>query len=114
MGVILNFAAAYRATNYVLTDIEETEGLRPEGFDYYEKQLGTRGYGVDRNGFSISCSITDAGSPVYTIETGVTFEIPMIGAKLTIPVRYDTKAIYTASGCNDAIVGSTTGWRRFK
>ena len=101
IAVIMNYAATYRASNYVLTTLEETEG---------QVYLGTKGdtdtstlYGMLKtmnyhNDFVVTCSENTNGA-VYKITTTVNFEIPLIDVDLKLKINNETKTIYGVS-CN--------------
>jgi len=88
IGVIMNYAATYRASNYVVTRLEETEGevTKNELVDL----LKERNY---YNGLEISCSTNNNGA-VYKVTTFVSFEVPLLGVDLRLKVNNDTKTIY--------------------
>lgn len=89
IGLIINYAATYRATNYVVTTIEETEG--DVSFDTLKEDLKKRNY---HNGLTVTCSPNHDGA-VYSVETYVTFEFPLIGIiNRNYPITNDTKTIY--------------------
>ncbi len=99
IGIIMNYAATYRASNYVITQLEQTEGKISR--DEIMEGLRSRKY---YNSLSIQCYDKDGEiDPVYSVTTKVTFEIPIINYTTSLNIRNETKAIYGAS-CNDAIV----------
>jgi len=101
IAVIMNYAATYRASNYVLTTLEETEG---------QVVLGTKGstdtetlYGMLKsmnyhNDLNVTCSENNHGA-VYKIKTSVDFEVPLIGIDMKLYINNETKTIYGVS-CN--------------
>lgn len=88
IGLIMNYAATYRATNYVVTTIEETEGevLHKDLLD----NLKHKNY---HNGLTVTCSENSDGA-VYKVKTYVTFEVPLMGIDLDLAITNDTKTIY--------------------
>ncbi|MBQ8471909.1 MAG: hypothetical protein IJ501_00220 [Bacilli bacterium] len=88
IGLIMNYAATYRATNYVVTTIEETEGEVLH--DALEDALKDRNY---HNNLTVTCSENSDGA-VYRVETYVAFEVPLMGIDLTLAITNDTKTIY--------------------
>ena len=112
IALIMNYAACYRASNYVLTMLERTEG---------QVALGTRSdnagdntlYGALKerkyyNDLKVCCyqynnSSDGKPSSVYKIETVVNFDLPMIGVSLKLPIRNETKTIYGTT-CNQAYI----------
>lgn len=101
IAVIMNYAATFRASNYVLTTLEETEG---------QVVLGTKGttdtstlYGKLRtmnyhNDLKVSCSENSNGA-VYKITTVVQFDLPLIDVSLPLYINNETKTIYGVE-CN--------------
>ena len=92
--VIMNYAATYRASNYVVTTIEEYEGN--VSVDSLKRELETKNY---YNGLDISCQENSNGDAVYKVTTYVNFEVPLIGINGKIKINNETKAIYGVS-CN--------------
>lgn len=88
IGLIMNYAATYRATNYVVTTIEETEG--DVLYNDLKSGLQSRNY---HNDLTVTCSENSDGA-VYKVETYVAFEIPLMGIDLTLAITNDTKTIY--------------------
>lgn len=105
IALIMNYAAAYRASNYVVTMIERTEG---------EVQIGSSNsiagdktlYGalMERkyyNSLDVSCSENSNGA-IYKVITTVPFEVPLIGAKPKITIQNETKTLYKVKCKNNA------------
>lgn len=92
IGLIMNYAATYRATNYVVTTIEETEGEVLH--DTLENALKDKNY---HNKLTVTCSENSDGA-VYRVETYVSFEVPLMGIDLSLAITNDTKTIY-GEGC---------------
>ncbi len=97
IGLIMNYAATYRASNYVITALEESEGnvLRSQ----LVEDLRNRNYYVDKNGLVITCRENSNGDPIYRVTTSVSFELPLMGIDLNLKINNETKAIYGAT-CN--------------
>ena len=89
IGVIMNYAATYRASNYVVTTLEETEG------DVSKRQLvealKTKNY---YNSLTISCQENSNGDAIYKVETVVNFDVPLMSISLPLKIKNETKAIY--------------------
>lgn len=88
IGLIMNYAATYRASNYVLTKLEESEAN--VDLSTLKSDLAKLNY---HNGLSVCCTDNSKGS-VYDIITYVDFELPIIGMHKAIEIRNDTKTIY--------------------
>ena len=89
IGVIMNYAATYRASNYVVTALEESEGEVSRSS--LIESLQNRNY---YNGLSITCSENSNGDAVYRVTTYVNFDVPLIDAHLRLAITNETKAIY--------------------
>lgn len=99
---IMNYAACYRASNYVLTMIERTEGNIPVGTSSDNAnsntiigQLKARNY---YNSLEIDCFENKNGA-IYKVKTSVPFNLPLIGVTLNLYVKNETKTIYNTQ-CN--------------
>ena len=89
IAVIMNYAATYRASNYVITALEESEG--EVNRTTLIESLQDRNY---YNGLSITCSENSNGDAVYRVTTYVNFDVPLIDAHLRLAINNETKAIY--------------------
>lgn len=114
IAVIMNYAATYRANNYVVTRIEQTEGLVSIGTKHDTPCNSSNKYGDSctlysvlkamnyNNDLKIRCDSTYTGS-IYTVTTEVNFEIPLIGIKLPLRINNQTKTVLEP--CNMSVVG---------
>jgi len=89
IAVIMNYAATYRASNYVITALEESEG--EVNRTTLIESLQDRNY---YNDLSITCSENSNGDAVYRVTTYVNFDVPLIDAHLRLAINNETKAIY--------------------
>ena len=89
IGVIMNYAATYRASNYVITALEESEG--EVNRTTLIESLQDRNY---YNDLSITCSENSNGDAIYRVTTYVNFDVPLIDAHLRLAINNETKAIY--------------------
>ena len=85
----MNYAATYRASNYVVTALEESEGEVSRSS--LIESLQNRNY---YNDLSITCSENSNGDAVYRVTTYVNFDVPLIDAHLRLAITNETKAIY--------------------
>lgn len=97
IGVIMNYAATYRASNYVLTTLEETEGKAKLGTKNDTSESGSL-YGNLRarhyyNDLVVCCSDNSHGA-VFKITTTVTFTLPLLDIDLDLNINNETKTIY--------------------
>ena len=88
IGLIMNYAATYRASNYVLTSLEESEAN--VDLSTLKSNLAKLNY---HNGLDVCCSNTNNGS-VYSIKTYVQFDLPILDLDLKLKINNDTKTIY--------------------
>ena len=96
IGLIMNYAATYRASNYVLTSLEESEAN--VDLSTLKSNLAKLNY---HNGLDVCCSNTNNGS-VYSIKTYVQFDLPILDLDLKLKINNDTKTIYVVK-CSDRI-----------
>lgn len=106
IGVIMNYAATYRASNYALTLLERTEGNISLGTKSDKTDAGTL-YGELKskqyyNDLTVTCSENSNGA-VYKVTTVVEFKLPLVGTSLDLHINNETKTIYGVS-CNQAYV----------
>lgn len=98
IGVIMNYAATYRASNYVLTKIEQTEANIKIGTQS-DKSTDNTLYGILKsqnyhNELYVCCSDIGTNNSIYHIRTSVNFELPLLGLDLKLYIKNDTKTIY--------------------
>ena len=109
IAVIMNYAATYRASNYVLTRLEQTEG---------KVNIGSKSDSACKNTSDDTCSLystlktmnyyNDLGvcckqqnnGLVFKITTSVIFEVPLMGVDLPLYINNETKTIY-GKNCSD-------------
>ena len=110
IAFIMNYATAYRASNYVVTMIERYEGavdIGSQNSDANEETL----YGALKvrnyyNSLEVSC-LENANGPVYKVITTIPFKLPIIEVSLDIKVQNETKTIYGKNiKCNNRAIGS--------
>ena len=108
IAFIMNYAATYRASNFVITRIEQTEGdisigseNSTAGDNTLYGELKARSY---YNTLSITCTENTNGA-VYKVLTAVKFDLPLIGLPLNIPIQNETKTIY-GEPCKETVIGS--------
>lgn len=100
MGFIMNYASTYRASNYIITEIESHDG----NIENRKQAIGTAlssKYGYV-NSWDYCCSpVTgksqETSGTIFTVRTVVTFDIPLIGIRTGLPITNDTKTIYNTS-----------------
>lgn len=95
MSFVMNYASAYRASNYVVSKFEEYEGNVSLN-DMNEKVREAYKYS---NGFEVSCCDNLKGS-VFKFKASVDFELPLVNLNFKIPLKTETKTIYGVR-CSD-------------
>ena len=95
MSFVMNYASAYRASNYVVSKFEEYEGNVSLN-DMNEKVREAYKYS---NGFEVSCCDNLKGS-VFKFKASVDFELPLVKLNFKIPLKTETKTIYGVR-CSD-------------
>lgn len=98
IGLIMNYAATYRASNYIITSLEETEGRISTDISSTSsmcESLRDRKY---NNKVYLSCRTNANGDAIYKVKTLVTFELPLMGIDLDLQINNETKALYGV-GC---------------
>ncbi|MBR3660816.1 MAG: hypothetical protein IKN63_02820 [Bacilli bacterium] len=108
IAMIMNYASAYRTSNYVVNIIEQTEGR----VDYNNSDESLVRY-LEKNKYynrlDVTCSeIEDQNASVFHVTTYIYFEVPMLGLNLEIPIKNDTNAIYNVR-CSDESVKACNG-----
>ena len=94
IGLIMNYAATYRASNYIITSLEETEGRVSTDISSTSslcENLRDRKY---NNKVYLSCRTNSNGDAIYKVKTLVSFELPLMGIDLDLQINNETKAIY--------------------
>ena len=102
MSFVMNYASAYRAANYVASQIENCQAESDCGGNDYDNWVSTirtkyHYVGSKNGGMRISCSPNGNGS-VYKIELPVDFDVPFLGSINWISVKVETKTIMN-KGC---------------
>ena len=105
IALIMNYAAAYRASNYVVTMIERTEGEVSIGGNNSVAGDNTL-YGalMERkyyNSLEVSCSENSNGA-IYKVSTKVPFKVPLLRVNLNLSIQNETKTLYKVKCKNNA------------
>ena len=96
MSFVMNYASAYRASNYAISKIEEYEG----NFDINTISDTVSDVYRYTNGFSEPICCDNRNGSVYKLKATVDFELPLVSFSIKIPVNTETKTIYGVS-CAD-------------
>ena len=107
MGFVMNYASAYRAANYVVSQIENCQGRNEvgcSGGDFKSIQADIRAKyhytGSKGGGMSVCCIENGTGS-VYRVILPVDFDVPLLGTINWLKVKAETKTVLNYS-CSDS------------
>ncbi len=98
MGFVMRYASAYRAANYVVTQIENCQARCADNLDEFKSAIRSKYRYIEgkTGGLSISCSNNGNGS-VYRVELVIDFDVPLLGTVRPFNVRAETKTIQNYS-----------------
>ena len=103
IGFIMNYASAYRAANYIVTQIETCQGYLDDCKSNWSKEVVSGKYHYV-GPVNISCRKVDnvANAVVYNVELQVVFDLPVFGSFSAYSVKSETKSMHnnTCSGGN--------------
>lgn len=108
IAFIMQYATAFRASNYVVTMLERTEGdidLVNSSNTVGDKSLV--GYLEERlyyGDLNVGCSENSNGA-IYKVTTRIQFKLPLFEVNLPIYINNETKTIYNVK-CNNRSMGS--------
>lgn len=99
IAFIMNYASAYRAANYVITQIEACQGnlekCNNTTISSIEKEITQKYRYVVKNGNTSYCCFQNAkGDSIYRVTLKVEFDLPLIGRVNPFSVKAETKTIY--------------------
>lgn len=100
IGFIMNYASAYRAANYIVTQIESCQG-RSDCKSNWDKSLVSSKYHY-KGPVTITCKQIDGVSNAVSYDVGlkVIFDLPIIGSFSAFTVKSETKSMYNNT-CKD-------------
>lgn len=97
VAFIMNYASAYRAANYVVTQIENCQGRMNDGcndMDKIYREIVSKYHYHSPNNKISPCYISNgSNSYVFRVSLPVSFEMPMIGNISWFMVNAETKTI---------------------
>ncbi len=112
IAIIMNYAAAYRTNNYIVTTIEQYEGSYEFGNRDDLSDAGTLVGDLKKNGYynglDVTCSDNINGA-VFKVVTYVNFYIPLIDVGFPLSIVNETKTIYNIH-CSDDTIRSNGNW----
>ena len=100
MAFVMNYASAYRAANYVVTQIEVCQAennvdCEGKDVDALREAIRVKYHYVDSKtsgGMSICC-IDNGNGSVYRVTLPIDFDVPFIGGISALKVKAETKTI---------------------
>ncbi len=107
MGFVMNYASAYRAANYVVTQIENCQGRNSNGcqggdFATINDAIRTKyHYLGSKNGGMSVCCIDNGNGSVYRVKLPIDFDVPLLGTINWLNVKAETKTIQNYA-CSDS------------
>ena len=96
IGFIMRYASAYRAANFIVTQIESCQGYSDCASDWdTSDNIRTISTKYRYNGsYSITCKEVNANSIVHDVELKVEFDLPLIGTLPAFSVKAETKSMH--------------------
>ena len=95
IGFIMNYASAYRAANYVVTQYENCQGKVGNcgnvTSDSIKKDIANKYY--YKGNYSVTCFSNGSNASVYRVTLPVEFELPLVGNFTPFKVVAETKTI---------------------
>lgn len=108
IGITVNYMAAYRANNYLVSRIEQTNGaIRNDNVDVDQYVKNHFGYNLKSDKVGVCCvdiagnSYMNGGA-VVRIYTYLNFRLPLIPTTIKIWVRGETRTIQ-GTNCTDVM-----------
>ena len=94
IGFIMRYASAYRAANYIVTQIESCQGYGDCSSDWDPAVVSSK-YHYKGN-VTVSCSTVKgaSNSVVYDVSLDVEFDLPIVGKFTPFKVKAETKSMY--------------------
>ena len=95
IGFTINYMSAYRANNFLVSEIEQHNGtIRSNVNDYVKSNYGYNLHveGVDFEVLPVDGSALKGGT-VVRIKTYMNFRLPLIAVKIPVTVRGETRTI---------------------
>ena len=100
IGFIMNYASAYRAANYVITQIENCQGEMNDCGSVKMEEITEEvrkkyAYATRNNETIMPCYIKNGTNNTYVFRVSlpVSFELPLLGISTPMYVKAETKSI---------------------
>lgn len=103
MSFIMNYASAYRAANYVVTQIEtcqaQNDDCNGNDLSNIEKNIWNmyRYRHPEGRSMNVCCIENGANSSVFRVKLPVAFDVPFLGTINWLNVKAETKTIQNVS-----------------
>ena len=94
ISFVMNYASAYRAANYIVTQIESCQGYSDCKSNYDPKVVSNKYH--YKGPIDVTCKeVTGVkGLVVYDVKLEVEFDVPMIGRLPAFNVKAETKSMH--------------------
>lgn len=92
IGFIMRYAAAYRAANYIVTQIETCQGY-DRCASNWDKSVVSSKYHYSGS-VKVTCSSVTTNSSVYDVTLAVDFDLPFVGTFTPFKVKSETKTMH--------------------
>ena len=105
VGFVMNYASAYRAANYVITQIENCQGQMDNcnnvNMSTITRTVETKYkyFTPGKRDITAKC-IKNGNGVIYRVELPVQFDLPLLGGLRWVSVKAETKTIMSNS-CKD-------------
>lgn len=93
IGFIMNYASAYRAANYIVTQIESCQGYSDCKSNWSKEYVSNKYHYAGPA--TVTCRTIDgvANSVIYDVQLQVVFDLPILGNINAYSVRSETKSM---------------------
>ena len=100
IGFIMNYASAYRAANYIVTQIESCQGYADCKSNWDKEYVSSKYHYVGPA--TISCRQIEgiSNAVTYDVVLDVEFDLPLIGSFSPFKVKAETKSMHNGT-CKD-------------
>ena len=100
IGFVMNYASAYRAANYIVTQIESCQGYTDCRSNWSKEYVSSKYHYVGPA--KISCRKIDGitNAVTYDVELKVVFDLPFVGSFNAYSVKSETKSMHNNTCAN--------------
>lgn len=97
IGFIMNYASAYRAANYIVTQIESCQGYSDCKSNWDKEYVSSKYHYAGPA--TVSCRKIDGvtNAVTYDVELQVVFDLPIFGSFNAYSVKSETKSMHNST-----------------